>query len=135
MKKYLILLLGMLILLGMRAIVFGSESIEIKKVVYKEDKLGWYINKLAICESRNNPNVINHNDGGSPSYGLLQFKLDTFKGYSRKLGLYKDTEDAEFMNLIMGKEDQLKLARAMLEDNWNNWSNWKNCAKKIGIDF
>ncbi len=42
---------------------------------------GAIIDKLAGCESSNNPEAVNWNDNGSPSFGLLQFKSGTFQYY------------------------------------------------------
>jgi Transglycosylase SLT domain len=36
---------------------------------------------IAHCESHLNPSALNPNDGGTPSYGLFQFKKSTFYGY------------------------------------------------------
>jgi hypothetical protein len=57
---------------------------------------GSIIDKLARCESTNNPEAINWNDNGSPSYGLLQFKSGTFQEYCvSKYGLPDDIMDGE----------------------------------------
>ena len=57
---------------------------------------GSLIEKLADCESTNNPEAINWNDNGSPSYGLLQFKAKTFQYYCvDKYGMIDDIMDPE----------------------------------------
>lgn len=105
----------------------------------QQDKLDTWIEALAQCESSGNPNAFVADDGGSSSAGLLQFKLDTFKRYSRKLGLYSAAEDAEMANLINDPTLQKELARAMILDDRNAWRNWYNCTtgengvKAIGL--
>lgn len=105
----------------------------------QQDKLDTWIEALARCESSGNPGALNADDGGSASYGLLQFKLDTFRRYSRKLGLYSAAEDAEIANLVNDPVLQKELARAMILDDSSAWRNWYNCTtgangvKAIGL--
>lgn len=76
---------------------------------------------LAMCESSNRPEVINPNDSGSPSYGLLQFKTDTWTWATKRYG-YEDFK-------IMNGEHQKIVARAMLKEG--RWKHWRNCLNKI----
>ena len=55
-----------------------TENIEETKQTQRPDALDKWIDKLAFCESSNNPEAINRFDGGSPSYGYLQWKEDSF---------------------------------------------------------
>ena len=97
----------------------------------QENKISKFLEELAVCESGNNPKAINPHDGGSPSYGLLQFKLGTLTAYARRYNMYAATEDAEFMNLIFDRDVQIKVASEMLRESWDNRSHWKNCTIKI----
>lgn len=97
----------------------------------QEEKISKFLEELAVCESGNNPEAINPYDGGSPSYGLLQFKIGTLVAYARRYNLYSATEDREFMNLIFDREVQIKVASAMLRESWDNRSHWKNCTINI----
>lgn len=95
----------------------------------KEVALDARLVKLANCESNNNPKAINPNDGGSPSYGLYQWKVDSFYRYNQKYEILPDLERQEVMNIIYDPDIQTKLTRRVLEDG--GWRNWKNCWKKI----
>lgn len=45
------------------------------------------VDALAGCESGNDPDAINHNEPHGKSYGLLQFRLDTFNHFGERYGL------------------------------------------------
>lgn len=81
------------------------------------------IMELAQCESSNDPTVINKNDCGSPSYGLLQYKAQTFYSFCVvKYGLPND---------IMNPDVQKKCANEMILEKWDNIYNWANCYYKL----
>jgi hypothetical protein len=87
------------------------------------------IDKLCECESGRNPNVINPNDKGTPSYGILQFKTTTYGNVCmKKYGFDGD---------IMSESNQRECAEKILEEDFNTdiW-NWTNCWLKIrnGLD-
>ena len=86
---------------------------------------------LAKCESGNNPKAINWNDGGSPSFGLYQFKRGTWVGSVRELSLFPDAEDAELQNLILDRNAQELVVSKLTEDP-DKWWLWKNCMVKLG---
>ena len=113
-----------------------TENIEETKQTQRPDALDKWIDKLAFCESSNNPEAINRFDGGSPSYGYLQIKSDTFWGYNQKYKVLPDLERQEVMNIIMCKDTQIALAREIIinEANGRGWRNWYHCSKIIGLD-
>lgn len=86
--------------------------------------------RLAQCESSNNPKAINPHDGGSPSYGLYQYKRGTWVYFVRKYGLFPEAEDLELQNLIMDREAQNLVTSKVLE-NKENWKHWYNCLLKV----
>lgn len=86
--------------------------------------------KLAMCESSNNEKAINPHDGGSPSYGLYQFKRETWVYFVRKYSLFPDAEDVELQNLIMDRKAQNIVTSKVLEDK-SNRKHWINCFKTI----
>ncbi len=88
------------------------------------------IYKLAMCESGLNPNAVNWHDGGSPSFGLFQWKKSSFLHYNDKYKILPDLEDGEVMNIIYDPEAQIKLTKAVLSEPGGN-NNWKNCYRKI----
>ena len=87
---------------------------------------------LAKCESGNNPLKVNWDDGGSPSYGLYQFKKTTWEIQIRKYKMLEQATGAELMNFIYDREVQTELAGKMLANGL--WRHWLNCGKLIGLD-
>ena len=83
--------------------------------LYKESVQGVDLFCLIRCESGGNPEKINPNDMGTPSYGLLLYKLPTWNRYC--------------VGDIMNGEDQIKCAQKMLQEP-NGWRHWYNCAQK-----
>ena len=116
-----------------------TEPIEIEQTeetdIRKPDELDKLIEKLAFCESSNNPYAINQFDGGSPSYGYLQIKSDTFWRYNQKHKVLPNLERQEVMNIIMCRDTQIALARKVIlnDANGRGWRNWYNCGKRIGL--
>lgn len=87
------------------------------------DKYSDIIDQLCLCESGNNPDIINPNDKGSPSYGILQFKEPTYRKFCvEKYGIDED---------IMNPKNQKECASEMLEEDFDNIFNWANCWNKI----
>ena len=85
---------------------------------------------LAKCESGNNPKAINPHDGGSPSYGLYQYKRGTWLYFVRKYNLFPETEDKELDNIIMDREAQEKVTYEVLKDS-KNYPHWRICLTKL----
>lgn len=102
----------------------------------RPDALDEWIDKLAFCESSNNPEAINKDDGGSPSYGYLQWKIDSFWRYNNRYKVLPDLEKGEVGNIIKCKDTQIELTRRVLLGEYNSrgWRNWWNCARKVGVD-
>lgn len=76
------------------------------------------LNELADCESGSNPDIINWDDMGSPSFSILQFKEKTWQ-------IFCEGE-------IMNKDDQFLCADKMLQEP-DGWKHWYNCAIEIGL--
>lgn len=89
------------------------------------------LEKLAKCESGGNPERINPNDMGSPSYGKYQFKEQTWITQLRKYGYFPEAEDKELMNFIFDEDIQDELARKMIENN--GWKHWANCFEMLDL--
>jgi len=108
---------------------------EEQKEAQRPDALDRWITKLAFCESSNRPEAINQFDGGSPSYGYLQWKLKSFWLYNQKYKILPDLERDEVRNIIMDREVQIELARRVLleEANGRGWRNWWYCSQKAGL--
>src|SRR3990172_8122375 len=91
-------------------LIFGTPKVEIIKppVINKQDiVLSYYIEKLAYCESRNNPEAYNPKDSNNlPSHGYLQFQKGTWIEGIKKYKILSNTEEDEYMNLIYDKDIQ-----------------------------
>ena len=97
-------------------------------------KLQLNIEKLIACESGGNESAVNNEDAlitGSPSVGVLQFQESTFVHYAKLYNLFPNAEENELENLWPGKDAQIKVATAMLEDGL--YGHWRNCSIAIGI--
>ena len=90
-----------------------------------------YIKDLIKCESRGNSKAIHYNDGGSHSYGLVQWKEDSFYRYNKIYKVLPDLERYEVLNIIMDETAQIELAKKVIENG--GWRNWLNCGLKIGL--
>ena len=74
------------------------------------------MNCLIQCESGGNPEKINWDDCGSPSYGLLQYKLPTWNN--------------NCAGEIMNGQDQIKCAKNMIQNG--QIRAWTNCGITCG---
>jgi len=117
--------------------MYAGEEEEEKEENRKEknEALKSWIQRLAFCESSNNPSAINPDDGGSPSYGYLQWKTRSFFAYNRKYQIIPDLEYHEVKNIIMCRDTQIALTKKVLlnEANGRGWRNWWNCARRVGV--
>ena len=111
------------------------ENAQYTKQTQRPDALDKWIDKLAFCESSNRPEAINRFDGGSPSYGYLQWKEDSFWRYNNVFKVLPNLERGEVLNIIKCKETQVELARRTIltEHNGRGWRNWWNCARRAGL--
>lgn len=79
--------------------------------------------KIVKCESSNNPNAINYNDGGKGkhSVGAWQFQEATFDGWSKKMG-----QELDYYSPL----DQSKVGMYMLDHGQiHQWS----CSRILGM--
>lgn len=96
------------------------------------DSLDIWLIKLAKCESGGDPKKIHYDDGviGSHSYGLYQWKIDSFYRYNKIYKVLPDLEKQEVMNIIYDPQVQSKLTKKVIQGG--GASNWFNCLKLIG---
>src|SRR3990167_4369006 len=80
------------------------------------DPMEKILEDLALCESSNNPLAINKKESHGISWGLLQFRIDTFNHFGERYGLLH--------NDIFNIEQQKAIAAEMLKEGRNHW---KNC--------
>ena len=91
-----------------------------------EIELDDWVERLAKCESGNNPKAINPDDGGSRSVGYVQFKDATWAGYIKKFNLHFTPDD------IWDKEAQKYVTKEIIRKDYR-WQNWYNCVTKHGV--
>ena len=101
------------------------------EVVYSPVLLDKVLTALAKCESGGNPEKINWNDLGSPSYGKYQFKEKTWIAQLRKYGYFPEAEDQELMNFILDGDVQDSLTRKIVNDG--GWRHWFNCFQSLDL--
>jgi len=97
------------------------------------DEVALAVQKLAQCESGGLETAVNWEDGGSPSYGLLQFKEGTWAYFIERYDLLPAAEPSEYMNLIYDGDFQRYVAYHVLSEDIHNLSHWKNCSIKMGL--
>ena len=141
MSKHLKIGIGVLI--AMSLVLSSTKMAEAPNIMSKNitevqrpDALDNWLTKLAFCESSNNPDAINWDDVGSPSFGYLQWKTDSFWAYNNLYEVLPDLEKSEVENIITGdKEIQIKLARIVIleEHSGRGWRNWWNCSRRAGL--
>ena len=86
-------------------------------------------NEIVKCESNFNPLAYNPSDGGSPSYGLLQFKISTFRNFGIIYGVFPEgTTLQEAKKYIWNPAYQGAIAMGMMSDGL--YSHWFNCHRK-----
>lgn len=86
-----------------------------------------YLDKLALCESGNNPTAINPKDlDGTPSLGLFQFKTGTFNYFSDKYGISTTS--------IWNGGEQRKIVTQMAQDSSVDF-HWQfpDCSRILGL--
>jgi len=76
---------------------------------------------LAKCESSNNPLAVNNNEPHGKSYGLLQFRIDTFNHFGERYGLPHDD--------IFNEEQQKAIALEMFKEG--RLEHWETCITKM----
>ncbi len=124
---------GILILIsknGMNKIHEQEELIEIKN-----QKINKLFEDLVMCESSNNELAINRKDSdGTASFGLLQWKPETFRRLAIKYGIIGEKADWNWiMTLIFDRKVNKKIFVEVMKDKTENPYNlWPICCKKIG---
>ncbi len=111
-----------------------APTINFKRETEK-DSLSVWIEKLALCESSNNPLAVNPRDSDArPKYGLFQFDIRTWKFYIKKYNLfhYETWEEADWWNAIYSDYHQEIVLREMIKNGVNLRKEF-GCVKKIGL--
>lgn len=94
-----------------------------------------WIEKLAFCESSNNPLAVNPRDRDNrPKYGLFQFDFETWKFYIKKYKLfnYANWEESDWWNAIFSDYHQRVVLNEMIKHGVN-LSQEFGCIRKIGL--
>jgi len=125
------LLAGILAFLLLKAehITYVREA----EATYVPDAIDGIIEQLAFCESSHREHVVNEFDNGSPSYGYLQFKEQSFLYFAEKYHVFPHAEKAEVINMLLWRSAQEKVARAIIEMEPSPLLHWRNCAEKLSL--
>lgn len=80
------------------------------------------LKKVMFCESSNNPKAVNKKDPNGGSFGVMQFQIETFYSYAKKIKI----ENPDIHNV----EQQIKVASYMFSiGQMKQWS----CARNLGF--
>ena len=94
---------------------------------------------MLICESSNNPNALNPCDKDfTPSYGCLQFKPNTLKGFAQQYKLADTTQwdRADAINWTYDCAFEKTIFLKMLDDDKVIWTReFPDCYAKYKILF
>lgn len=93
-----------------------------------EKALDEWVDDLFYCESQGDPNAVNWNDGGSPSYGPGQYKLGTFWSYNNRLKVFPDLTLDNLHRYVMDEDKSRIMTKAIINNKWDDWTNWTNCS-------
>lgn len=85
---------------------------------------------LIKCESSGNIYAINPHDPVSGSFGLVQWKTESFWHYNQVYHLLPDLQREEVVNIIYDPTIQIEMAKRVLEEP-DGWKNWYVCLKKF----
>ena len=111
--KYLLLLTLLLPLNSVAVTMTDNEVLELK--------VQTVMAILSKCESSNRPHAINSKESHGRSYGLFQYRLETFNEWNHYYAL-KDRD-------IMSGDDQKDLTKRLIADKKGDRL-WVNCFKK-----
>lgn len=139
-SKKLILIILIVLLAGISYFFFNRDSIKqtiessitMIESIRKERTMEW-LEKISMCESSNNPKAINLKDrDGTASYGLLQFKPNTFREYAEKYGIIGKEADLDWiMTIIWEEKIQKRLGYLILKNEPEKAKHlWPNCYRK-----
>lgn len=124
------------------------KTMFVKKIVYfnvlrqenmveidKEEEINKLFEDLVMCESSNNELAINRKDSdGTASFGLLQWKPETFRRLAIKYGVIGEKADWNWiMTLVFDRKVNKKIFAEVMRDKTENpYLLWPICCKKIG---
>lgn len=88
--------------------------------------LVWWVHRLIMCESRGNVSALNPQDlDGTPSHGLLQFKVSTFALFAKA---YKIEGE------LLDPEAQIAILLRMIDDpSVDLTKQFPACVRKLGL--
>ncbi len=134
MRKYrkLFIFIGIIIILLIASIIIDRPYTYtiIRDDIIQTDlerRQDIWLSALIWCESRGFALAINPKDrDGTPSYGILQFKPETFDLYVKRYDIQDKME-------LMNPESQIRVVRNMIGDPRVQFQNeFPDCVKKIG---
>lgn len=118
--------------------ISDAESPQLTPEDKYEIALDEWMYKLATCESGNREWVINPHDGGSPSYGLFQWKSQSFLLYNKKFNVFPDLTEDTVVDFMLDSEKAILMTKTVVSKEKNGYKNWYNCTvgqsvNKVGL--
>lgn len=100
-------------------------SILSPEAISYETSINQWLENLVNQESSGNARIVVLDVNGRYSYGCLQFQRATWDAYRDAYGITADD--------IFDCNQQRKLARLMIEDDYSNWRHWFNSVTRYGV--
>lgn len=106
-----------------------GEKQPIVEVDTRNQDLVVLIDKIEQCECKKSEDIgcvadFQKMDGGSWSYGTMQWKLRTFEGALKELGLYIGQTDDEMRAMMKTRETAKDIAYKWVEQDFENVNDW-----------
>lgn len=117
---FILIILTAILIMGIGELLMRETVLVYKAEPSEIVLISDILEKLAMCESSNDSQAFNRYDPVTSSYGLYQFKLETFNHFGKRYGLKH--------NDIMNPEQQKAIASRMLSEG--RWKHWYNCLNK-----
>lgn len=134
-KKTILIKVAFVIFIIAIALLFNRAHTESPTLTPEEAydvSLSAWIYKLATCESGNNPEALNADDGGSASSGYVQYKVDTFYRYNKLLHVFPEMKKEDTVIYMKSKDNQIEMTKQIIRHTYE-WENWKNCVLHHGV--
>ena len=115
-----------------RTEIVNIEEVEAKNKINYEAELDYWLDRLKQQESGGVEHIKHLDSNNKYSFGCYQFQVETFVSYTKRYNLLPESEDAEIENWIYDCTYQRKLAKEMINDNYDNWKHWRTSTGKVG---
>lgn len=109
-----------------------KEKFKAVTVAKSTSSIDLWLQKLVMKESNGRTRIKVMDVNGKYSYGCLQFQMATFQAYMRRFSLLSEMNLGGWEETIYDCELQKRLAKLMLEEDYDAWMHWYNSTLAIG---